>query len=86
MRGLAGLDHWPKIVDPVQSGLISFEASQQAVDAIRTFPDGFGEFRPDELRSIISGQSIPVLVSHEGEVFLYVVPKDKDVGMLATQG
>lgn len=85
MRGLACLNHRAKIVDPVQSRFVSFETSEQAVDAIRSLSDGFGEFGPDELRSIICGQSIPVLVSHEGQILLDVVSKDQDVGMLATQ-
>ena len=81
-----GFNHWPKVVEPVQSWLVSFESSQKAVYWIGTLSDGFGQLWPDELGSVIDGKFVPVFILQEGKIFLDIVSEDEHVWVLASNG
>ena len=80
------LNNCPQVVQPVQTGRVSFKAGKKAVDHVGASSDGLGKFVAYKVGGVVNGQFDTILVLHEGEVFLDVVAESEDIGVFAPDG
>lgn len=86
MTCLIGLNDWTQVVEPVESRFSFLEASEDRIDAVRSFSDGFCVLRSDELCGVFSWQFISVFILLEGKIFLDIVSEDEYIRVFSSDG